>query len=120
MPRQLTGFELAEFYAERRLPPSFSARQRQQVAATVLEILGLTAVRDEKIGDETTRGISGGQRKRVNIGVDMLHDPKLLFVDEPTSGLDSFQAQSVSTPHRTLGLSLQHTRTHAHTQHTHI
>ena len=65
-----------------RLPPSFSARQRQQVAATVLEILGLTAVRDEKIGDETTRGISGGQRKRVNIAMELVAKPALLFLDE--------------------------------------
>ena len=46
-------------------------------------------VSDQCIGDEATRGISGGQRKRVNVGMEMVADPSLLFLDEPTSGLDS-------------------------------
>eukprot|EP00906_Rhabdomonas_costata_P000655 RCo000841 len=48
-----------------------------------------------RIGDETSRGISGGERKRVNIGIELVAAPVAIFLDEPTSGLDSAQAMAV-------------------------
>lgn len=56
--------------------------------AEVLSLLGLEEIKDSLIGDEDVRGISGGQRKRVNIGIELVADPSVLFLDEPTSGLD--------------------------------
>lgn len=78
------------YYAsELRLPTDWPAERRQAMREVVLEALGLTAHRTTVIGSETERGISGGQRKRVSIGVELASAPLLLFLDEPTSGLDS-------------------------------
>ena len=51
--------------------------------------LGLGNVENSRIGDENSRGISGGQRKRVNVAMEMVTMPRILILDEPTSGLDS-------------------------------
>lgn len=50
---------------------------------------------DTHIGDVLSRGISGGQSKRTNIGIALISDPSVLFLDEPTSGLDSYTAHKV-------------------------
>jgi ABC-type multidrug transport system ATPase subunit/ABC-type multidrug transport system permease subunit len=56
---------------------------------TLIEILKLKNCEDTRIGNENTKGISGGERKRTSIGVEIISDPSILFLDEPTSGLDS-------------------------------
>ena len=58
-------------------------------------MLLLSGVRHELVGDTDVRGISGGQRKRVNIGIELVTDPALLFLVEPTSGLDSTSSKLV-------------------------
>ncbi len=55
---------------------------------TVLDTLGIEDTRDTLIGSAEKKGISGGQRKRVNLGQELLTEPSVLFLDEPTSGLD--------------------------------
>ena len=57
--------------------------------------LGLWETRTTLIGDSNSKYISGGERKRTAIGVEMITDPQLLLLDEPTSGLDSFRAFSI-------------------------
>ena len=58
----------------------------------MIEILGLEDSADTLIGNSFIRGISGGQKKRVNIGIELIQNPNLLFLDEPTTGLDSTTA----------------------------
>ncbi|KAI3959763.1 hypothetical protein MKW92_002609 [Papaver armeniacum] len=85
----LTVEETLLFSAEFRLPRSFSKSKKMERVHAVIDELGLRNAAKTLIGDEGYRGISGGERRRVSIGVDIIHDPILLFLDEPTSGLDS-------------------------------
>ncbi|KAI3903134.1 hypothetical protein MKW92_052950 [Papaver armeniacum] len=85
----LTVEETLMFSAEFRLPRSISKSKKMARVQDVIDELGLRRTANTLIGDEGLRGISGGERRRVSIGVDIIHDPILLFLDEPTSGLDS-------------------------------
>ncbi|CAL0310182.1 unnamed protein product [Lupinus luteus] len=71
----------------------------RKVAATrvseLIKELGLDHIADSRIGCGSSRGISGGERRRVSIGVDLVHDPAVILIDEPTSGLDSASALKV-------------------------
>jgi len=55
----------------------------------------LTKCQNTKVGGALVKGISGGERKRTSIGVELITDPQLIFLDEPTTGLDSFTAAGV-------------------------
>ena len=61
----------------------------------LLKDLGLWGVRDTICGSTRRKTISGGERKRTAIGVELITDPSLIMLDEPTSGLDSFRATSI-------------------------
>ncbi|XP_055811569.1 putative white-brown complex homolog protein 30 [Solanum dulcamara] len=85
----LTVEENLRFNARCRLAADLPKADKVLVVERVIESLGLQAVRDSLVGTVEKRGISGGQRKRVNVGMEMVMEPSLLILDEPTSGLDS-------------------------------
>ncbi|GMG99418.1 hypothetical protein Nepgr_001258 [Nepenthes gracilis] len=85
----LTVQENLWFSARCRLSSDFQEVDKVLILERVIENLGLQEVRDSLVGTVEKRGISGGQRKRVNVGLEMVMEPSLLFLDEPTSGLDS-------------------------------
>ncbi|KAF5199304.1 Abc transporter g family member [Thalictrum thalictroides] len=88
----LTVEETLMFSAEFRLPRSLSNSKKKARVQALIDQLGLRAAAKTVIGDEGHRGVSGGERRRVSIGIDIIHDPIILFLDEPTSGLDSTSA----------------------------
>ncbi|KAJ8532388.1 hypothetical protein K7X08_012311 [Anisodus acutangulus] len=91
----LTVTETLVFTALLRLPKTLSHKEKVVHAEAVISQLGLTKCKDSIIGGPLLRGVSGGERKRVSIGQEMLINPSLLFLDEPTSGLDSTTAQKI-------------------------
>eukprot|EP01137_Pigoraptor_chileana_P033009 Opistho-2@23286 len=88
----LTVRETFTYTALLRLPRKLTKEEKVQRAMDVITELGLLSCIDTRIGNEANRGISGGERKRTSIGVELITNPRMLFLDEPTSGLDSFTA----------------------------
>ncbi|KAG6751153.1 hypothetical protein POTOM_045672 [Populus tomentosa] len=86
----LTVKETLMYSARLRLPGSFHTAAA--IVQELLKQLGLEHVANVRIGSESNRGISGGEKRRVSVGVDLVHDPGVLLIDEPTSGLDSASA----------------------------
>lgn len=91
----LTVKETLLHAARTRLPQRTTASEIEQQVTRVLKILGLHHVRHSLVGDPFRRGISGGERKRVNIGIELVADPSLIALDEPTTGLDATVAQGI-------------------------
>lgn len=89
---QLTVRAALEYAAELRLPGDMPVKERQHRVAEVMDELGLTERADVLI-----ERLSGGQRKRCNIALELLTKPSLLFLDEPTSGLDPGYEKSLMT-----------------------
>ncbi|EXB65354.1 ABC transporter G family member 6 [Morus notabilis] len=91
----LTVEETLGFAAEFRLPRTLEESKKKARVQDLIDQLGLRSAAKTIIGDEGRRGVSGGERRRVSIGIDIIHGPILLFLDEPTSGLDSTSAFTV-------------------------
>ncbi|KAJ2155975.1 hypothetical protein GGF46_005488 [Coemansia sp. RSA 552] len=92
----LTVHETLTYTSWLRLPSSqYSPQEKAERVEAAIQQLRLEPSRNTQIGSEETRGVSGGERKRVSIGSELLADPRLLFLDEPTSGLDSNSSELV-------------------------
>ena len=87
-----TPREAIKFSARLRLPRAVTDEQLDSLTARLLEELGLTSCADTIVGGALIKGISGGERKRTSVGVELVTKPALVFLDEPTSGLDSYSA----------------------------
>lgn len=76
----------------------FSKRTEEEINLLVLKVLddlGLAEIKDLKVGSPLQKTISGGQRKRLNIGLELLREPAVMFCDEPTSGLSSRDSENI-------------------------
>ncbi|KAM6940889.1 broad substrate specificity ATP-binding cassette transporter ABCG2b isoform 2-T2 [Lycodopsis pacificus] len=84
------------FSANLRLNPQhYSSTDKNNRVDAIIQDLGLTDCAGTKIGTEFLRGVSGGERKRCSIGMELITSPSLLFLDEPTTGLDSNTANCI-------------------------
>jgi len=91
----LTVRETLRYAALLKLPNTMKWKDKIATVENVIKLLRLERCANTKIGGPFARGVSGGERKRCSIGVEMLNNPSILMMDEPTSGLDSFVAAQV-------------------------
>lgn len=84
----LTVRETIRYSAQVQLPSSMSRAQKNEVAEQAIAEMGLRKCADTKVGNWHLKGLSGGERRRLSIAVEVLTRPRLMYLDEPTSGLD--------------------------------
>jgi ABC-type multidrug transport system ATPase subunit len=90
----MTPVEILLFTAKLKLT-NLSDEQIEERVKKMIKKLNLENAKYTKIGNNIIRGVSGGERKRTSIGVELISDPQIVFLDEPTTGLDSFNAFEV-------------------------
>ncbi|KAL5993358.1 ABC transporter G member 11 [Asimina triloba] len=88
----LTVRETISYSARLRLPGNMPRSEKQALVESTIIEMGLQDCADTAIGNWHLRGVSGGEKRRVSIAIEILMRPRLLFLDEPTSGLDSASA----------------------------
>ena len=101
---ELTVYENLYFNA-RLCFGDYNEEQLRNTVEKVLLDLDLYEIRDLQVGDMLNKKVSGGQRKRLNIGLELMREPVVLFIDEPTSGLSSFDSEKVMSLLRNQALS---------------
>jgi len=83
------------YYAAKLCFDNLKEVEVEELVINTLSNLGLIETKDLKVGSPLDKTISGGQRKRLNIGLELLREPSVLFVDEPTSGLSSRDSENI-------------------------
>ena len=91
---ELTVFQNLYFNAKLCFD-NYTEQELQEAVLDVLENLGLYEIRDIEVGSPLNKKISGGQRKRLNIALELIREPAVLFLDEPTSGLSSRDSENI-------------------------
>jgi ABC-type multidrug transport system ATPase subunit len=91
----LTVRESLMFAADVKIPGCVTNKEKRAIVDNVLQKLSIDHVAERRIGTATKRGISGGEKRRVSIAMELVHNPQVLFLDEPTSGLDAASAFEV-------------------------
>jgi len=105
MPTQ-TAREIITFSAKLRISNEFFDIEKYERVEDIIDELNIRNCENTQVGAPgVKRGVSGGERKRIAVGVELVTNPSLLFLDEPTSGLDSFTAQRVVETMQTLAKS---------------
>ncbi|KAF9332480.1 hypothetical protein BGZ91_011691 [Linnemannia elongata] len=91
----LTVRETLQYAAELQMDESIPRADKYAKVEDIIDLLGLRECADVIIGSAAVKGCSGGQRRRVSIGIQLVTEPSCLFLDEPTSGLDALTAKAV-------------------------
>ncbi|XP_027917603.1 ABC transporter G family member 11-like [Vigna unguiculata] len=100
----LTAGETLYYSAELQFPDSMSTAEKKEQADITLREMGLQGAINTRVGGWGSKGLSGGQKRRLSICIEILTRPRLLFLDEPTSGLDSAASYYVMSRIATLNL----------------
>ena len=78
-----------------RLPEEISEQEKMNKVNEMIKLLHLEQCENTIVGDSLSKGISGGERKRLSVGMEMITNPSIIFLDEPTSGLDTYSAYNL-------------------------